>query len=55
MVVRAEHYIANDPGRKMAEQSRQDVDAYLAELGRNAGLKDWQFRQSVDAIRILFV
>jgi hypothetical protein len=31
------------------------VDAYLTDLGRKPGLKDWQFRQAVDAIRMLFV
>ena len=40
---------------RLADQSPGDVDAYLAELGRQVGLKDWQFRQAVDAIRMLFV
>ena len=55
MVVRAEHYLAAHPDRRLAEQTPADVDAYLADLGRNAGLKDWQFRQAIDAIRMLFV
>ncbi|WP_280818886.1 integron integrase [Thiorhodococcus minor] len=54
MVRRAEQYIAAFPDRKLAEQSPADVDNYLAELGRDTQLKDWQFRQAVDAIRILF-
>ncbi|TCT22217.1 hypothetical protein [Thiobaca trueperi] len=53
MVIRAEHDIAAYPDRKLAEQSPEDVDAYLAVLGRKPGLKDWQFRQAVDAIQNL--
>ncbi len=53
-VRRAEQYIAAHPDRRLADQSPADVDAYLTELGRQAGLKDWQFRQAVDAIRMLF-
>jgi integron integrase len=55
MVVRAEQYIAAHPDRRLADQSPADVDAYLTELGRKPDLKDWQFRQAVDAIRMLFV
>ena len=55
MVVRAEHYLAAHPDRRLAEQTPANVDAYLADLGRHPGLKDWQFRQAVDAIRMLFV
>jgi len=32
-----------------------DVDNYLQTKGRNVRLKDWQYRQIVDALRILFV
>jgi len=55
MVRRAEHYIAAHPDRRLADQTPAEVDAYLAELGRNPALKGWQFRQAVDAIRMLFV
>jgi integron integrase len=54
-VGRAEEYIAAHPERRLEEQTPADVDAYLSHLGRQAGLKDWQFRQAVDAIRLLFV
>jgi integron integrase len=55
MVRRAEHYIAAHPDRRPADQTPAEVDAYLAELARNPALEDWQFRQAVDAIRMLFV
>jgi hypothetical protein len=54
MVKRAEQYIASFPGRKLAALEAGDVDRYLADLGKQAALKDWQFRQAIDAIRILF-
>jgi integron integrase len=54
MVRRAEQYIAAHPSRRLAEHTAADVDAYLTGLGRDAALKDWQFRQAVDAIRMLF-
>ncbi len=37
--MRAEHYIAAHPGRRLTEHTRGDVDAYLVALGRNTGLK----------------
>ena len=54
MVVRAEQYIAAHPDRRLADQPPADVDTYLAALGRETGLKAWQFRQVVDAIQRLF-
>jgi hypothetical protein len=53
-VLRAAKYIQAHPNRKLAEQRPSDVDAYLADVGRQGGLKDWQFRQVVDAIQKLF-
>jgi integron integrase len=53
-VLRAEQYIEAHPNSKLAEQRPSDVDDYLADLGRRGGLKDWQFRQTVDAIQKLF-
>lgn len=54
MVRRAEQYIAAFPDRKLAEQCPADVERYLTEVGQRTEMKDWQFRQIVDAIRILF-
>ncbi len=54
MVKRAEAYLAAHPDRKLAEQTPADVESYLANLGRKADLKGWQFRQAVDAIQMLF-
>jgi integron integrase len=54
MVKRAEQYIAAHPDRRLSEQTPADVAAYLTELGRQGTLKDWQLRQAVDAIQMLF-
>ncbi len=54
-VIRAEQYLKANPGKKLAQHSADDVNAYLKNLGRNETLKDWQFRQTVDAIRNLFL
>ena len=53
-VRRAEHYIQANKGRKLASHSPDDVNRYLQKLGREQRMKDWQFRQAVDAIRTLF-
>ena len=38
-----------------AYQTQQSVTDYLLEKGRNPHLKDWQFNQQVDALKLLFV
>jgi integron integrase len=55
MLVCAQQYIAAHPDQRLAEQSPAAVEAYLAGLGRERKLKDRQIRQTVDAIRMLFV
>jgi len=53
-VIRAEHYIQHFSGKKLAEHGPDDVVLYLEELGKSDKIKDWQFRQAVDAIQNLF-
>jgi len=54
-VIRAEQYIRALADQKLAAQGPDDVISYLTKLGRKGRLKDWQFRQTVDAIQILFL
>ena len=54
-VLRAQGYIDARPGLRLKEHRKSDLTSYLNALGRKSGLKDWQFRQAVDAIRILLV
>lgn len=53
-VRRIEHYLSAIDGKKLARHTEEDVKRYFSDLGLNQRLKDWQFRQSVDAIRQLF-
>lgn len=49
-----ERYIAAHEGRRLQTHSAQEVDAYLNKLGRMSSVSEWQFRQVVDALRLLF-
>ncbi|MCB1801880.1 MAG: integron integrase [Gammaproteobacteria bacterium] len=49
-----EAYIKAHADRRLATHLPQDVDRYLADKGRQGNLQDWQFRQLVDALKILF-
>jgi hypothetical protein len=42
-------------GWRLKEHQASDLTDYLNALGRKSGMKDWQFRQTVEAIRILLV
>lgn len=53
-VIRAEQYIKAYPQKEITEHVPDDVDRYLGELGRIDRIKDWQFRQTVDAIQNIF-
>ena len=54
-VIRAEQYIKALHGKPLVEHGPEDVVAFLQQQGRNLKIKDWQYRQIVDAIRKLFV
>lgn len=49
-----EAYIRAHPGRRLGEHLPHDVDEYLAGKGRLVHVQEWQFRQIVDALRLLF-
>ena len=53
-VKRVEQYIAHFPDHKLARHSPQQVTDYFTGLSRDTTLDDWQFTQTVDAIRLLF-
>jgi len=50
----AEGYIKAHVGVRLAEHTGDQVRAYLDEKGRNQRLSDWQFKQIVRAIKLLF-
>lgn len=49
-----EGYIRAARGRRLADHRPADIDDYLAAKGRLGHLQEWQFRQIVDALRLLF-
>ena len=54
-VRRVEAFINAHAGRKLAALSGDDVRDFLDVIGRNECIEDWQFKQSIEALRILFV
>ncbi|MFN2352729.1 MAG: integron integrase, partial [Kiritimatiellia bacterium] len=53
-VRRAEAFIKSFSGRRLAELGPDEITEHLTKAGRDGALKPWQFRQEVDAIRILY-
>ena len=49
----AESYI-NSHNKRLASHSDKDVEKYLTEKGRNRYLHEWQFRQIIISLKILF-
>jgi integron integrase len=54
-VKRAEEYIKSYPDLGLNCHSHDTVEKYFQKLSRNSRLTDWQFKQAVGAIRILFI
>ena len=52
--LRAKQFIRAFPGRRLSQLSADEVSRYLENLGNDAHLKPWQFRQIVDAIENLY-
>lgn len=53
-VKRVEEFIKAQNGRKIKSLSGTDISQYLEMIGRQNRLSGWQFRQIIDAIRILY-
>lgn len=51
----SEDYIKAHPGQRLATHSPPDLEKYLRAKGRSPHLEEWQFRQLVEALKILFV
>jgi len=49
-----EAFIKTHNGRKIKQLSAQDIHSYLETIGRQERIPGWQFRQHIDAIRILY-
>jgi integron integrase len=53
-VKRVEEYIKANPSSRLSQHTRDTMENYLQEAGRNHRLADWQFKQIVEALKILF-
>lgn len=51
---RVQAYIDAHSGHRLTSHGPSDVSRWLEEIGRNRWLSDWQFRQAIDALRLLF-
>lgn len=49
-----EEFIDKHPDRRLGQQQTSDVAEWFEQLGRNGSLEPWQYRQKVDALRLLF-
>jgi integron integrase len=48
-----EGFLADLPDIRLRSHSAETVERWLEKFGRNPNISDWQFRQKVDALRIL--
>ncbi len=54
-VIRAEHYLHADRERPFCARDAGHVSAYFARVAERGKVSDWQFRQIIEALEILFV
>lgn len=54
-VIHAERYIKAHEGLRLQEHGPEQIEQYLSKMGRNPKLEDWQFRQIITSLQILFV
>ncbi len=50
-----ERFSQSSPERRLGTLSKDEIDDYLRRLSSDPSYKDWQIRQSVDALHILLV
>jgi len=50
----AKAYVNFLPGKRLRHRSRQDIEAFLSDLGKQAGIEDWQLRQAEHALKLLY-
>jgi len=50
----AEHYIKAHAGLRLSDHTQQQVESYLREMSRRPQLKDWQYKQILKSLQIIF-
>ncbi len=48
-----EHFMVDHPNVKLRMHTAQSVELWLIGISRNPNITEWQFRQKIDAVRIL--
>jgi integron integrase len=51
---RVEHFIRSAKGLRLREHTAEDLRTYLCRQAMDPRLKDWQYEQMVEALRVLF-
>lgn len=54
-VIRVERYLHADPDTPFAARDASHVSAYLSRVAESGRVSDWQFRQIIGALEVLFV
>ena len=54
-VKRVEEFIQAHPSLQLSQHTEKSLETYFNQLSRNIKLADWQFKQAVEALQILFV
>lgn len=47
-------FIDDHPDTRLLKHSPESIEGWLEQLGRNPQITEWQYRQKVDALRLLF-
>jgi integron integrase len=47
-------FVNFQPGKRLRNRSRQDIEAFLADMDKQPGIEDWQTRQAEHALKILY-
>lgn len=47
-------FIYDHPSVRLQSHTPESIQTWLENIGRNPAIQDWQFRQKVDALRLLF-
>lgn len=53
-VIHVEQYVKSIPDKKLKYHTSENVTQYFSVVGRNNSLTEWQFRQCIQALDILF-
>lgn len=51
----AEEYIKTHPEHRLSDHTGREIEQYLRNKGRKPHLQDWQYRQLVQSLKILFM